>query len=61
MLEWETSKENPGAAGNGTGDSVVGLLPFEFELKVSWHDAGRKYAAASDEMEKLCLMTIYNQ
>ena len=52
MLEWETSKENPGAAGNGNDDSVVGHHPFEFELK---------HSTASDEMEELCRMNIYNQ
>lgn len=35
------SKENSGATGNGNGDSVVGHLPFKFELKVSWHDSGK--------------------
>lgn len=36
MFEWETSKENPGATGNGDGDSVVGHFPFEFGMEVSW-------------------------
>lgn len=34
-LKGKTSKKNPGAAGNGSSDSVVGLLPFESELRVS--------------------------
>lgn len=54
------SKENSGATGSGNGDSVVGHLPFEFELKVSWHDSGKNILQPQMKWRS-CLMTIYNQ